>query len=87
MYPFQALQHVFGREQQSVAAGQSVVLDVRGARGIVAFGSATVQPCDRAGAVVPGSAAEPLGPGVPFETMWTHYRLVGGSGGCTVAVV
>lgn len=78
----EALFRAFFREQETVAAGVSgTVLDARGSRGFVAIlngATATAQPSDAAGTVVPGSAAVALVDGALNEPNWSHYKGLSG---------
>lgn len=78
---------IFGGEQVSVANGNTSTADVRGMKGIVAYGTGTYQPCDDAGVPVAGSAATPFVSGKLVNSEWTHYLVTGGAGGIVYAIV
>jgi hypothetical protein len=85
--------HLIGQNltggQQTVAAGGTAVLDVRGAKGFVVHlngGTATYQPCDKDGTVVPGSASTAVTSGALVEAEWSHY-LVSATTAAAVACV
>ncbi len=84
------LAKVFEDTQRTIASGASSVFDVRGRRGLVVHlngGTATYQPCDAAGAVVPGSAAKSVTSGTLIDPDWTHFVVVASGAACTGAAV
>lgn len=86
----QALVQVFGQAQSTIAAGSNATLNVRGARGIMVYlngGTATYQPCNDKGTVVPGSAASDVVGGVLIEANWSHYRITAAGATCTVCII
>jgi hypothetical protein len=87
--------HLIGQNltggQQTVAAGGTAVLDVRGAKGFVVHligtGTATYQPCDKDGAVVPGSASTAVTTGALVEAAWSHYLVSAATAAAEACVV
>lgn len=78
---------IFNAAQQSVAVGTPLVLDVRGARGFTVYlngGTATYQPCDSGGTVVPGSASTASTSGTGVSAVWPFYKIVATTATCTV---
>lgn len=70
---------LFGRTQLEIATGEGTILDVRGSRGFVVIlngSTATKQPCNSAGEVVPGSASAAVVDSVLNDPNWSHFKVV-----------
>jgi hypothetical protein len=89
-YENEVLHRKYFGGQETIAAGASSVLDLRGAAGFVVHlngGTANYQPCDESGTVVPGSASTAIASAAFVAAEWPFMKVTAASVACIAAVV